>query len=151
LLIHILHKIFKKEHISDEVLEHSSKGEYTKTNRLKSGGHGQEAIDYMDNHNIKYNIKKTYKNGVRVGNVPEHINRKNRENANHSWFPKNWGRDQIKKAGQAIGSKSSKDENHTTGKYKNVTVTIIRSRGKIATIFPNSNQSSKNKKQHKKG
>lgn len=28
--------------------------------RLKGGGHGQEAMDFMDKNSIKYNVVKTY-------------------------------------------------------------------------------------------
>ncbi len=64
--------LFGKEEISAKAIEHSSKGEYTQGGRLKGGGHGQEALEHMDEKGIKYNITKTYPNGVRVGNVPEH-------------------------------------------------------------------------------
>jgi hypothetical protein len=141
----------KKEHISEKVLEHSSKGEYTKTNRLKSGGHGQEAIDYMDKHNIKYNIVKTYKNGVRIGNVPEHDKKIKRTGNNQSWFPKDWDRQEIKKAGQKVSrGKKLEDGKHKTGKYKKVDIVVVRTNGKIATIFPDSKQSVKSKKQNKR-
>jgi hypothetical protein len=148
LIIQFLKKLFLKEEISEKAIIHSSKGEYTNTNRLKSGGHGQEAIDYMNDHNIKYNIQKTYKNGVRTGNVPNHVNKKNQQDNHHSWFPKNWDRKEIKKAGQTIAKKSYKNKSRSTGKYKNVLVTIIRNNGKIETIFPNSNQT-RTKKQIK--
>ena len=91
-----------KENISNKVLEHSSKGEFTKeSNRLEKGGHGQENIDYMKN-NIEFNIIKEYKNGVRVGNVPRHTNNKKQSGINQSWFPKKWDRRKIKQAGQVV-------------------------------------------------
>ena len=71
-MLKFVKRIFVGERISVKALTHSSRGEYTQTNRLKSGGHGQEALDYMDRHKIKYNITKTYRNGVRIGNVPHH-------------------------------------------------------------------------------
>lgn len=55
----------------EKSLIHSSKGEYTSTNRHRSGGHGQEAIEYMREHAILYKINIEYKNGVRVGNISE--------------------------------------------------------------------------------
>ncbi len=42
--------------ISKDRLEHSNKGEYTEHNRPKSGGHGQDSIDYMDKNKIPYEI-----------------------------------------------------------------------------------------------
>ena len=38
--------------ISKDRLNHSNKGEYTEHNRPKTGGHGQDSIDYMDKNNI---------------------------------------------------------------------------------------------------
>ena len=127
-----------KENISDKALEHSSKGEFTKkSNRLEKGGHGQENIDYMKENNIKFNIIKEYKNGVRVGNVPGHTNNKKQSGINQSWFPRNWNRRKIKQAGQVVSRGEKKlDGQVKVGYYENVNVGIIRSNGVIATIFP---------------
>ncbi len=135
-----------KEIISDKTLEHSSKGEFTKnSNRLKSGGHGQENINYMNKNNIEYNIVKEYNNGVRVGNVPRHIHFIKQNGINKSWFPKNWDRKKIKKAGQVVSRGTKlKDGQVKIGDYENVNVGIVRTNGKIATIFPMNIQ--KNKK-----
>mgnify|MGYP006962965593 FL=1 len=35
------------EHLPNAII-HSMEGSYTEGNRMKSGGHGQDAIDYMD-------------------------------------------------------------------------------------------------------
>ena len=136
-MFEFLKRLLGKESISEKTLFHSSKGEFTKTNRLKSGGHGQESLNYMDKNNIKYNIVKTYPNGVRVGNVPNHINKIKRTANNQSWFPKEWNRATIKKAGQTVSKgKKYPDGKTKIGKHKKVTVGIIRNNGKIATIFP---------------
>jgi len=45
--------------VSDEALSHSGVGEYTSTNRPSGGRHGQDAIDYMENHGIPYEINKS--------------------------------------------------------------------------------------------
>ena len=64
--------------VSDFALIHSSEGKYTKPTRkndklrLVSGGHGQAGLNQLDKYGIKYNIVKTYPNGVRVGNIPNH-------------------------------------------------------------------------------
>lgn len=136
-----------EEDISDRTLKHSSKGDYTKTNRLKGGGHGQEALDYMDKNGIEYNITETYSNGVRVGNVPNHVNRYKRSDIGQSWFPKDWDRKKIKKAGQSV-AKGKKYPNGETkcGRYKDIEIGIKRTNGKIATIFPLNRQGDKRRK-----
>ena len=136
-----LKRLFGKEKISERAVEHSVKGDYTKTNRLKSGGHGQEALDYMDEQGIEYNITKTYPNGVRIGNVPAHEKKPKRAGENQSWFPRDWNRQTIKKAGQSVAKGRKYPDGKTkTGKHKNVLVGIKRTNGKIATIFPLSKQ-----------
>ena len=68
--------------VSDFALVHSIEGLFTKPMRkkdrlrLKSGGHGQKGMLLLDKYGIKYNIVRTYPNGVRVGNVPDHTNKR---------------------------------------------------------------------------
>lgn len=146
-MFEFLKRMFGQEPISNSAIIHSSKGNYTNNNNLISGGHGQEAIDYMDKNNIKYNIIKTYPNGVRVGNVPKHKNNIKRTGTNQSWFPKDWTRKDIKKAGQivAIGGKYF-DGKIKHRKTNSVDVGIIRTNGKIVTIFPLNKQENKKKR-----
>ena len=61
-----------------------------KPSRLKKGGHGQAAIDVMDANGIKYEVNKTYLNGVRVGNIPNAKETFRQSGNHHSWFPKSW-------------------------------------------------------------
>ena len=66
--------------VSDFALVHSSEGKYTRPSkggklRLVSGGHGQKGMEQLDRYGIKYNIVKTFPNGVRVGNEPARIKR----------------------------------------------------------------------------
>ena len=69
----------------------------------RSGGHGQDAIDFMDKNGIEYNIVKTYKNGVRVGNVPNHWkDNSKRKGIGQSWFPKSWGQKDVVKAAEHV-------------------------------------------------
>lgn len=96
-MLKTIKRLLGYEHIDEKAVEHSSKGEYTTTKRLKSGGHGQEALDYMNKNNIHYNITKTYANGVRIGNVPMHQKVKKRSGSNQSWFPASWNKENIKK------------------------------------------------------
>ena len=123
--------------IDNDAVQHASKGEYTTTKRLKGGGHGQEAIEYMKKNRIQYTITKTYPNGVRIGNVPHHTHAKKRTGDNQSWFPAKWDRETIKNAGKYVSrGKKYRDGVTKNGKYKNVKVGIIRTKGKVATIFP---------------
>ncbi len=101
-------------------------------------------MDLLNKQGIKYNIVKTYPNGVRVGNVPEHKDRSKRSGTGQSWFPKSWTDKDIKRAGEQVaGLKSNRhipDGKIVYGTYKGVRVGIIRTNGKIATVFPDSNQ-----------
>ena len=98
----------------------------------------------MKKLNIEYNITDTYSNGVRVGNVPNHKKKLKRIGNNQSWFPSTWNDKDIRKAGEHVaGLKSNrKAKNGETiyGNYKGVRVGVIKTNGKIATIFPDSNQ-----------
>lgn len=133
---------------------HSLEGSYTSGNRLKSGGHGQDAIDYLDKNGIKYNIVKTYPNGVRVGNVPDHKDKKKKSGTGQVWFPKNWTQKDIVAAGEhVVGLKSNshaKDGTKVFGKWKGVQVGVIKTNGNIATVFPTYNQPGTKKKGGKK-
>lgn len=104
---------------------------------MTGGGHGQEAIDYMKRNNIKFNIVKKYDNGVRVGNIPNHKDKRKRAGDGQSWFPASWDRNKIKRAGQAVArGKILQDGSVKYGYYGNVNIGVIRTNSKIATIFP---------------
>lgn len=136
-MINFFKRLFCKDSISEKTLKHSSFGDFSNTNRLKGGGHGQESIDYMNKNNIEYNIIKTYKNGVRVGNVPKHYNKLKSTGDKQSWFPNTWNRKDIENAGRSVAfGRKYPDGFKKTGRYKKVKVGIIRTKGKIATIFP---------------
>lgn len=137
--------------IHHEALIHSLEGEYINHQRtgspyrLKSGGHGQDAIDYMRKQNIEFNIVYTYENGVRVGNVPKHRDRRKQRGTNQSWFPSNWSQDDVVRASEYV-TKLKRNTNRPDGykmwgKYKKVWVYVVKTNGKIATVFPDSNQS----------
>lgn len=136
--------------VSDFALVHSIEGKYTKPSRpgddirLISGGHGQVGIEQLDKYGIKYNIVKTYANGVRVGNIPRHKNRAKQTGIGQSWFPKSWTRKDIRKAGEHVAglrrNRRIPDGKIVYGIYKGVRVGIMRTNGKIATIFPDSKQ-----------
>jgi hypothetical protein len=145
--------------VSDFALVHSSEGKYTKPSRkgdklrLVSGGHGQTGMDQLDKYGIKYNVEKTYSNGVRVGNIPNHKNPNKRKSMGQTWFPKSWTTKDIRHAGEHVaGLKVNRhvpDGKAVYGVYKGVRVGVIRTNGKIATVFPDADQSSVLKKRRK--
>lgn len=96
--------------VSDFALVHSSEGAFTRSQtrvsgkmviklRLNNGGHSQKGMELLDKYGIKYNIVKTYPNGVRVGNIPNHMQRNKKSNTGQSWFPKSWTEKDIRRAG----------------------------------------------------
>ncbi len=113
--------------------------------RLAAGGHGQAGMDLLDKYGIKYNIVKTYPNGVRVGNIPNHKDPRKKKGIGQSCFPTNWTDKDIKRAGSHVanlkGNKHVPDGMIVYGNYKGVRVGLIRTNGKIATVFPDSDQS----------
>lgn len=143
--------------VSDFALVHSSEGAFTRSQtrvngkmviklRLNNGGHSQKGMELLDKYGIKYNIVKTYPNGVRVGNIPSHMQRNKKSNMGQSWFPKSWTEKDIRRAGEHVaGLKSNRrvsDGVRVYGIYKGVRVGVIRTNGKIATVFPDSDQRS---------
>ncbi len=138
--------------VSDFALVHSNEGTFTYSpkghhiSKLKSGGHGQAGMDILVKQGIKYNIVKTYSNGVRVGNVPGHKDPKKRVGTGQAWFPKSWKETDIRRAGEHVaglkGNRRIPDGKTIYGVYKGVRVGVIRTNGKIATVFPDSDQSS---------
>lgn len=142
--------------IHHEAIIHSLEGEYIKNYktgkpyRLNSGGHGQEAIEYMTKQNIEFNIVHTYENGVRVGNVPNHKNNLKKSGTAQSWFPASWDEKIIVKAAEYVSklkrNVNQPDGNKMWGKYKGVWVGVIRTKGKTATVFPDWDQSNEKKR-----
>ncbi len=145
--------------VSDFALTHSDEGKYTKPSRkrdrlrLVSGGHGQTGMEQLNKYGIKYNIEKTYPNGVRVGNIPDHKNPNKKKSMGQTWFPKSWTTKDIRHAGEHVaglkGNRHVPDGKAVYGVYKGVRVGVIRTNGKIATVFPDADQSSVLKKRRK--
>ena len=146
---------------SDFAVIHSIEGDFTKQLvkingkkvtrlRLTNGGHGQRGIELLKKYGIKYNIVKTYPNGVRVGNIPNHKIKKKRRGISQSWFPTNWNRKDVKHAAEHVaGLKKNRhkaDGYKMSGMYKGVRVVVVKTKGKIATIFPDSTQPTKRRK-----
>lgn len=137
--------------VSDFALIHSNEGKYTKPLRKKdkirliSGGHGQKGMEQLNKYGIKYNVVKTYSNGVRVGNIPTHKNKMKQQGTGQTWFPKSWTDKDIRRAGEHVsglkGNRHVKDGQAVFGVYKGVRVGVIRTHGRIGTVFPDSDQS----------
>lgn len=138
--------------VSNFALVHSNEGTFTKPMhkkdrlRLKSGGHGQKGMDLLNKHGIKYNIVKTYPNGVRVGNIPDHKQKTKQKGTGQAWFPKSWTEKDIRHAGEHVaglkGNRRVPNGKIIYGNYKGVRVGVMRTNGKIATVFPDADQSS---------
>lgn len=135
--------------VSDFALVHSSEGKYTRPSksgklRLVSGGHGQKGMEQLDRYGIKYNIVKTFPNGVRVGNIPDHKSKMKRTGTNQAWFPKSWTEKDIRRAGEHVAglkhNRHSSDGATMWGVYKGVRVGVKKTNGKISTVFPDKNQ-----------
>ena len=136
--------------VSEFALVHSNEGDFTKPIRrrdrlrLKGGGHGQDGMDLLDKYGIQYNILTTYSNGVRVGNIPDHKDGRKRAGIGQSWFPKSWSANDIHQAGEYVAKLKDNlnvpDGQAVYGMYKGVRVGVMRTNGKIATIFPDSEQ-----------
>lgn len=137
--------------VSDFALVHSNEGTLThrlvykngkheKQLILASGGHGQAGIDLLDKYHVKYNIVKTYANGVRVGNVPDHQLKRKRSGTHQTWFPKGWSEKDIRHAGEHVaGLKHNRHPREGTtiyGTWKGVRVGVKLTNGKISTVFP---------------
>ena len=137
--------LMKRIFVSKKAQKHSSKGDFERnrvTGKLvmKGGGHGQENIDFLNKKGIYSNITVEYNNGVRLGNVSNHKRAKNRERDGQCWFPEEWTKSDIKKAGQYVmrlkKNKDRKDQMPHWGTVKGVKVGVYTQKGFINTIFP---------------
>jgi hypothetical protein len=146
---------------SEYALIHSSEGDFTKPRkykktdrlRLKGGGHSEANLNLLKKYGIKFEITGTYSNEVRIGNIPDHRKGYIRSGNNQSWFPKNWTLTDIRKAGMHVtGLKKNRhisDGISMKGTFKGVIVCVKKTRGKIATIFPDKKQNCKLYVNHK--
>ncbi len=148
--------------VSEYALVHSIEGGFRWRNReekgkkrirLDNGGHGQKGIELLDKYGIEYNIVKTYSNGVRVGCVPDHGHKAKRSGIAQSWFPETWTNRDLVRAGEHVAglrrNRNVPDGTKIYGVYKGVRVGVIRTGGKIATIFPDSYQNATIRKRKK--
>ena len=137
--------------VSQFALVHAVEGDFRRSSkkdggrlRLFNGGHGQKSMSMHERYGIGYKILKTYENGVRIGNVDNHKKKGKRECGEQAWFPKSWREKDIEKAGIHVAklpsNRHTPDGNPVFGMYHKVRVGVIRTNGKIATIFPDLKQ-----------
>lgn len=136
--------------VSDFALVHSNEGTFTYTpkghriSKLKSGGHGQAGMDLLTRHGIAFHIVKTYKNGVRIGNIPSHKDPRKRTGTGQAWFPDSWKEKDIRRAGEHVAglkrNRHAPDGKTIWGVYKGVRVGVKKTHGKISTVFPDIEQ-----------
>ena len=101
-------------------------------------------MNELDKYGIEYHVVKTYPNGVRVGYIPNHKEKRKQSGTGQAWFPKTWTSKDIKHAGEHVANlksnRNTKDGVKMYGVWKGVRVVVIRTNGIIGTIFPDSNQ-----------
>lgn len=114
---------------------------------MKSGGHSQENINFLDKIGRKYKVEHTYENGVRIGAVEGHDSKFKRliegqTNTGQSWFPESWDKTKIKLAGGYViernfeAFKILEDGIPIFDNFDGIRVGVMKTRGKPATIFP---------------
>lgn len=136
--------------VSKARMEHSSLGDWTKTQRLDGGGHGQKGMEKLLSTGVKPVIYKEYSNGVRIGSVPNHKNpnkktgsKKANSDIGQSWFPESWDDDRIMLAGVYTANKGTGNDITKTAVYDNVEVVVFINDGNIGTICPNNTKQPK--------
>jgi SPP1 gp7 family putative phage head morphogenesis protein len=136
---------------SEKRLTHSDLGYFTgpspeyKNGQLGSGGHGQAAIVEMSRRGIRFDVTKTYANGVRTGYVEECKNKMKTVDGFQSWFPESWTREDIRTAGIYTANKGSfvggKIPGQKEAVWRGVRVQVIIHEGvNIGTIYPTGDQ-----------
>lgn len=110
------------------------------------GRHGQRNIDYMNAlgrlENIGYKFEHTFSNGVRTGYVALHDLVSKRGGVGQSWFPASWTKIDIDNAGKYVIQNnlaifnSQADGVPVFDIYNGVRVGVMKTEGKLATIFP---------------
>lgn len=140
----------KNKIVTHKVLKHASKGEFcykTKNGKrqlfMKSGGHGQENIDFLNKKKIKNSQDTLFTNGVRFGSIEKHIKKINTKKDGHAWFPLWWTKNDISQAGKHVlgldKNQNPQDNIVYKGRYKKVSVGVYCRKGKLKTIFPDFN------------
>lgn len=139
--------------VPDKTLKHSTVGDFTNLKNpkkppggknggnMKGGGHSQANIDLLESKGYSYTITKTYDNGVRIGNVKLHTMKSKRENSGQSWFPEDWGNNDVLKAGTYTANHSKDSGMPKFAEYNGVRVGIfLDNDGFPSTIFPDNSE-----------
>jgi len=136
--------------VDDAVLKHADVGDFTidpkigLISKMKGEGHGQSNLGFLVENNIDYNIVETYSDGVRGGNVPGHKTVAKHSGIGQSWFPDSWTSNEVKEAGEYVANLAENldavDGQMISGIYNNIKVCVIKTNGKIGTIFTDSIQ-----------
>ena len=141
-----------RNQVSDYALVHAWEGTYTylvghdgkRISRLKSGGHGQKAIELMEEAGIDVVIDRRLSNGVRLGHMSRHKYKSKTRIGGFVFFPESWTPAMVRKAGEYVAklpaNRKSEDGEQVFGTYHGVRVGIIRRGGAIHTVFPSYRQ-----------
>ena len=140
--------------VRKDKLMHSVYGEFTVSDkfpngRLSGGGHTQKGIYELEKRGSKYNIVKTYENGVRIGHIPDHKRNTKKgittgkykdSDIGQSWFPEDWDEDDVLVAGTEVVNKVKSDGPTKYGvvniRGTNVKVGMYVDENGPTTIFP---------------
>ncbi|TDO72748.1 fibronectin type III domain protein [Flavobacterium chryseum] len=143
----------KYYYASNDPLTHADIGDFKnpsnpsaslESGKMAGGGHGQSNIDYLEATGKQYNIEHTFDNGVRTGNIPTHDVAGKRTGVGQSWFPTSWTKQEIDAASKYVIQNNQSAYNALADgvsiydTYKGVRVGIIKTDGKFATAFPDS-------------
>jgi hypothetical protein len=138
----------KNAKIEPKKINHSVRGDYTYPlpgfpgGVPRGGGHGQEGMDELDRLGLTYNVLHTYPNGVRVGNIPNHNDKKKQKGTNQAWFPASWTPNDIEAAARHVQANPEETWQEPRGirgrgRYKGVDVmVIVQNDGVLGTVFP---------------
>ncbi len=130
--------------VSKDRLEHSVLGDWTKTNRLEKGGHGQRGMEKLLETKFDPVIYKEYSNGVRIGSVPGHKQQSKKTGSDkpnsdigQAWFPENWDDDKILLAGTYTANTGTGEGITRFAVYDGVEVVVFLNDNQVGTICPN--------------
>ncbi|BAV06498.1 fibronectin type III domain protein [Filimonas lacunae] len=141
----------KYHYSSADKLEHAVLGDYAppedpvlsmRPKKMTGGGHGEDGYQYQIKCGYNPEVKYTFDNKVRTGNVPGHEDPLKATGGEQSWYPPDWTKQDISDAEQYV-------KNHNPAawtalpeggviydNYKNVRVGIVKTQGAIGTSFP---------------
>lgn len=139
--------------VPDKTLRHSTVGDFTNLKnpkkppggknggKMKGGGHSQANIDLLESKGYAYTITQTYDNGVRIGNVELHKDESKCLHSGQSWFPEDWGNDEVLKAGTYVSNTVKSKDVKRFGEYNGIRIGFyVDKDGYPTTIFPDADK-----------